>query len=173
MCARGRHAGRVARVIRLTSEESAAPGGAVPLDLEAARVAAGQFGVITHAQLVSCGLSRDRIAQRVKSAHLQRLWRGVYSFGHKELTREGRLIAAVLACGPGAVLSHGPAAHQWAMLLTAQANIDVTVATRAGRAKRKGIRLHCVRSLDPADVTELNGIPITTPARTLVDLNAV
>jgi very-short-patch-repair endonuclease len=163
----------VPQVIRLTSEESAAPRGAVRFDLEAAKVAAGQFGVITHAQLVSCGLSRGRIDQRVKAGYLQRLWRGVYSFGHQELTREGRLIAAVLACGPGAVLSHRSATHQWEMLLTAQTTIDVTVPTRAGRAKREGIRLHCVRRLDPADVTELKGIPITSPGRTLVDLNAV
>ena len=156
----------------MTSEEGAAPG-AVPLDREAARVASGQFGVITYAQLRACGLSRDRVEQRVKAGQLQRLWQGVYAFGHRELTREGRLIAAVLACGEGAVLSHRSAAQRWELLPTAQRNIDITVPTRAGRVKRPGIHLHCCRRLDPADLTTRGGIPVTTVARTLVDLNAV
>jgi len=153
----------------VTSEEGAAPG-AVPLDREAARVASGQFGVITYAQLRACGLSRDRVEQRVKAGQLQRLWQGVYAFGHRELTREGRLIAAVLACGEGAVLSHRSAAQRWELLPTAQTNIDITVPTRAGRANRPGIHLHCCRRLDPADLTTRGGIPVTTVARTLVDL---
>ena len=157
----------------MTSEENAPPAGAVPLDREAARVSARQCGVITYQQLIACGLSGNRVEQRVRSGQLQRLWRGVYAFGHKQLTREGRLIAAVLACGPGAVLSHRSAAAHWELLGTGQRRIDVTVPTRASRATRKGIRLHRSRRLDPADVTERNGIPITTVARTLVDLNAV
>jgi very-short-patch-repair endonuclease len=163
----------VPHLIRLTSEESAAPTGAVPSDLAAARLAARQFGVITYEQLLSCGLSPDRVDQRVRAGQLQRLWRGVYAFGHRELRREGHLVAAVLACGPGAVLSDRSAAHHWELLNTAQANTDVTLQTRAGRARRKGIRLHCVRRLDHVDVTIKDGIPITTVARTVVDLNAV
>jgi very-short-patch-repair endonuclease len=65
------------------------------------------------------------------------------------------------------------AAGRWGILATARASIDVTVATRAGRPKRRGIDLHCVRRLDERDVTELDGIPITTVARTLVDLCSV
>jgi very-short-patch-repair endonuclease len=144
----------------------------VPLDREAALVAARQFGVITYEQLLSCGLSRNRVEQRVRAGQLQRLWRGVYAFGHRELTREGRLIAAVLACGPDAVLSHRSAAAHWELLATAQELIDVTLPTAAGRTKRRGIRLHRSRRLDSADVTQHNRIPITTVARTLVDLNA-
>jgi very-short-patch-repair endonuclease len=143
------------------------------VDAAIARVAARQHGVVTVAQLRACGLGPGAIKRRVAAQRLQPLWRGVYSFGHRELTREGRLIAAVLACGPGARLSHKSAAQQWELLNTAQAHIDLTVATRGGRPKRRGIRLHCTRCLDPADVTELNGIPITTVARTLVDLEAV
>ena len=157
----------------MTSAKAAAPLGAAPLDRAAATVAAGQFGVVTHEQLRACGLSRHQILQRVKARQLQRLWRGVYAFGHRELTREGRRIAAVLACGDGAVLSHRSAARHWELLTTTQANIDVTAPTRAGRAKRPGIHLHCCRRLDPADLTAQGGIPITSVARTLVDLNAV
>jgi hypothetical protein len=89
------------------------------------------------------------------------------------LTREGRLLAAVLACGPGTALSHVSAAAFRELLNTAQATIDVTVSTRGGRCRRPGVRIHTTRHLDPRDVTEHNGIPITTVARTLVDLNAV
>jgi very-short-patch-repair endonuclease len=157
----------------MTSAKAAAPVGAAPLDRAAAAVAAGQFGVVTYEQLRACGLSRHQILQRVKAGQLQRLWQGVYAFGHRELTREGRLIAAVLACGEGAVLSHRSAAQRWELLPTAQRNIDITAPTRAGRAKRPGIHLHCCRRLDPADLTTRGGIPVTTVARTLVDLNAV
>ena len=143
------------------------------MDAAIARVASRQHGVVTVAQLRACGLGPGAIKHRVAARRLQKLWRGVYSFGHRELTREGRFIAAVLACGLGAVLSHRTAAALWELLGTAQEAIDVTVATRAGRQKRAGIRLHCVRRLDSQDVTELHGIPITTPARTLIDLNAV
>ena len=107
------------------------------------------------------------------AGQLQRLWRGVYAFGHRELRLEGRLLAAVFACGPGAVLSHRSVADQWGILATSRAAIDVTVATRGGRPRRPGIDLHCVRRLDERDITSLNGIPATTVARTLVDLCAV
>ena len=104
---------------------------------------------------------------------LQRLWRGVYAFGHSELRLEGRLLGAVLASGRGAVLSHRSAADHWGILRTNRAPIEVTVEARGTRAKRPGIDLHCVRSLDPRDLTVLRGIPVTTVARTLVDLCSV
>jgi very-short-patch-repair endonuclease len=136
-------------------------------------VAAGQHGVITLRQVEQCGLGPSAIQVRVAAGRLQRLWRGVYAFGHRELRAEGRLLAAVLACGPGAVLSHRSAADRWGILPTARAGIDVTVATRGGRTRRRGIDLHCVRRLDASDVTAVEGIPITTAARTLIDLCAV
>jgi predicted transcriptional regulator of viral defense system len=113
------------------------------------------------------------VEHRVVAGHLQRLWRGVYAFGHQELRREGRLIAAVFACGPGAALSYRSAAAHWEILQTSAEQVDVTVATRGTRAQRGGIRLHCSRRLDPEDVTERDGIRTTTVARTLVDLAAV
>jgi hypothetical protein len=78
-----------------------------------------------------------------------------------------------LACGPEAALSRRTAADHWGILRTSRGGIDVLVLARGTRARRPGIDLHCVRRLDPEDVTELNGIPVTTVARTLVDLCAV
>ena len=155
----------------MTGEEGATPVGAVRPDRAAALVAAQQFGVITFKQLRACGLSRHQVEQRVMAAQLDRIWRGVYTFGHRELTREGHLIAAVFACGAGAVLSHRGASSHWELIESSV--VDVTVASRGGRTKRGGFRVHCVRRLDPRDVTEHAGIPITTVARTLVDLSQV
>jgi very-short-patch-repair endonuclease len=70
------------------------------------------------------------------------------------------------------VLSHKSAAERWGMLRSDRVRIDVTVGVRGTRAKRPGIDIHCVRRLHPEDVTVLHGLPITTPARTLVDLCA-
>jgi very-short-patch-repair endonuclease len=153
--------------------KTAAPPGVAPPDRAAAAVAAHQYGVITLQQLEECGLGPGAVQRRVAAQRLQRLWRGVYAFGHRELRLEGRLLAAVLACGPGAALSHRSAADRWGILPTARAGIDVTVATRGGRVQRPRIDIHCVRHLDERDLTTLDGIPITTVARTLVDLCAV
>ena len=141
-------------------------------DRSAAAAAARQFGVVTYGQLEASGLGRGAIHARVRAGRLQRLWRGVYSFGHSELRLEGRLLGAVFACGEGAVLSHQSAAEQWGILRSNRVPIDVTVEVRGTRAKRPGIHLHCVRRLDPRAVTVRNRLPITTPARTLVDLAA-
>jgi very-short-patch-repair endonuclease len=142
-------------------------------DRTVAALAAGQFGVVTYKQLEACGLRRGGIQRRVEAGRLQRLWRGVYAFGHSELRLEGRLLGAVFASGPGAVLGRRSAADHWGILRTNRAAIEVTVAARGTRAKQRGIDLHCTRRLDPSDVTALKGIPITTVARTLVDLCAV
>ena len=98
------------------------------------------------------------------------VYRGVYAVGHRALRTEGRRLAAVLACGPGAVLSHRSAAAHWGLLATTQTRIDVT-APRS-REGVPGIRLHRSRSLDAQDTTSHEGIPITTLARTLLDLAA-
>ena len=81
-------------------------------------------------------------------------------------------MAAVLACGPGAALSHHSAGANFAIRPTARDRVDVTVPSR-GRRQRAGIHIHCVRRLDPADVTKHRGIPTTSVARTLLDLAEV
>jgi very-short-patch-repair endonuclease len=138
-----------------------------------ATIASRQCGVVTLAQLRACGLDLGAIKYRGRLGRLQRLWRGVYAFGHRELTHRGHLIAAVFACGPHAVVSHLTAAVEWELLAFGGSAIDVTVPSRGTRTKRPGIRLHCVRRLAPEDVTLKDGIPVTTPGRTLVDLNGV
>jgi len=97
------------------------------------------------------------------------LHRGVYAVGHRKLTQEGWWLAAVRAIGPDAVLSHVHAAALYDLRPAPGGRINVTVAG-PGRRQRKGIRVHNVRELSPADVATLKRIPVTTPARTLADL---
>jgi very-short-patch-repair endonuclease len=117
-------------------------------------------------------MNRTMVSRRLAARRLRRLHRGVYAWGHDRLRLEGTLLAAAFACGPGAVLSHRTAADRWGMLPTARADVDVTVEGKGGRARRRRIYLYVVRRLDPRDITEHEGLPITTPARTIVDLAA-
>jgi very-short-patch-repair endonuclease len=114
---------------------------------------------------------RDRgIADWIRAGRLHRLYRGVYAVGHDRLRLEGRWLAAVMACGPGAVLSHRDAAALWELRQSNSGVIDVTVPSRNGRIRRAGIRLHRSGRLAAAEVTVRHGIPVTTVARTLLDL---
>jgi hypothetical protein len=97
---------------------------------------------------------------------------GVYAVGHRKLTVHGRWMAALLACGPGAVLSHRVAAALLDLLYYGGTRIDLTVPVR-GRRSRPGIRVHSTAALHPDDVTTVNGIPVTSVSRTLVDLAAI
>lgn len=141
-----------------------------PPEAGIAHIAARQHGVITHRQLLEVGLSRAAISRRVSKGRLHRLHRGVYAVGHRGVSREGRWMAAVLACGEGAVLSHMSAAVLWALLRPENGPIDVSTAARGGRARRAGIRLHRCTTLKGGLVTERRSIPVTTPARTIEDL---
>jgi Protein of unknown function (DUF559)/AbiEi antitoxin C-terminal domain len=138
--------------------------------LRAVGVAEGQWGVVSRAQLLDVGVSPAAIATWRRRRRLHAVQRGVYALGHASLGREGRRLAAVLACGPGAVLSHRTAAAHWGLLHTDQTRIDVTAPR--GRHGAAGIRLHRSRSLDAQDTTRHQGIPVTTIARTLLDLAA-
>ena len=139
-------------------------------DAEIARRAAAQGGVVSHAQLRAAGLSPEAIKRRVWSGRLHALHRRVYAVGHEAVGREGRRWAAVLALGD-ACLSHGSAAAAWG-ITAAPAAIHVTVRGRAGLRSRDGIRVHRPRALPDDEVATLRGLPITTPARTLLDLAA-
>jgi very-short-patch-repair endonuclease len=135
-------------------------------------VAERQHGVVTLAQLVALGLSPAAVRARVKSGRLRRLHRGVYAVAGVPLGPHAHLMAAVLACDPGAVLSHQSAAALWGFRGSAATVIDVTVPTRAGR-RRQGIRVHRGDRLAKAEVTIVEGVPCTTVARTVVDLAGV
>jgi hypothetical protein len=141
-----------------------------PLDRALAELADRQWGVVSLAQLRALGIGARAVQQRAAAGRLHRIHRGVYAVGHRALRADGHRLAAVLACGPGAVLSHRSAAAHWELLATSQERIDVT-APRS-RQGVPGIRLHTSRSLDAQDTTKHEGIPITTVHRTLLDLAA-
>lgn len=138
-----------------------------------ASLAVRQHGVVTRCQLERIGLRSGAIGHRIDAGRLHRVHRGVYAVGHPLLMPEGRLMAAVLACGEGAVLSHRSAALLWDLRPSAATRVDVTIPSRAGRRPRAGIRIHRPRSLPDDEVTRHRGIPVTTVARTLLDFAAV
>jgi very-short-patch-repair endonuclease len=133
-------------------------------------VAARQKGVITIAQLLEAGLSHDAVAHRVKRGWLRRLHRGVYLVGPLEVPLS-RPMAATLAAGPGALLSHHPAAVLWGLRQPRDEPMHVTVVARDVRSVE--ISVHRIAYLHPHDATRNHGIPVTSPARTLLDLAAI
>jgi uncharacterized protein (DUF1697 family)/very-short-patch-repair endonuclease len=133
-------------------------------------VATAQHGVVTKRQLMDAGFSADAVNRRIGAGRLHPVHRGVYAVGHRVLGAQGRWLAAVLACGEGAALSHVSAAAAWGIRRTNAVLIDVTATGDKGR-KVRGLRIHRNR-LHLADTTLLDGIRITTPSRTLVDLAA-
>src|SRR3954452_8864375 len=139
-----------------------------PVDRIIARIARRQFGVIARRQLIRLGLSQDAIDRRVWSGRLHVVHQGVYAVGHPHIERRGRVRAATLAF-PDAVLSHRTAAEEWAMLRATATRPNVTSAARTLHG-RPGIVLHRVRSLAPELRTEVDGLPVTTVERTLLDL---
>ena len=153
-------------------------------DVAIASLAAAQHGVISAQQLYGLGLPASTMRHRVTSSRLHRIHRGVYAVGHSRLSDEGRWMAAVLACGRGAVLSHRSAAELWGIDRRArrlspgggtceQEPIDVTVPGTAGRKTHKAIALHRSSTLIASECTRRGGIPVTKPARTLADLRRV
>ena len=139
-------------------------------DLAIAKLADRQHGVVAVWQLLPLGVSRREIERRIESGRLHRVYRGVYAVGHPHLSREGQLMAAVLACGPQAVLSHWSAAEHWELLKTRRPLIAISVAGH--RNGHKGLQLHRLRALPPSERTRRGRIPITTVPRTLLDLAA-
>lgn len=141
-----------------------------PADRAIARVALAQHGVISLAGLEQLGLAAETARKRVVTGRLHRVHRGVLSIVPPELlARRGRFMAAVLACGAGAALSHRSASVLRDLGVRAGSWIDVTAPGSRGRS-RDGIRVHSAATLHARDVTLVDGIPTTTPARTLLDL---
>ena len=136
---------------------------------ELATLAAAQHGVVARRQLRSLGMSDRQIARAVEAARLHRVFRGVYALGHPRVSEFGRLQAATLACGEGAVISHRSAAALLGLLDKGPAVIDVIAPGSRGRGI-DGIRFHCVRPPRLDEVGTVHGIPCTSPTRTLVDL---
>ncbi len=132
------------------------------VDAAVAALAEGQYGVVSRVQLLELGVTRRGVEHRLAVRRLHSLHRGVYAVGHRVLTVKGRWMAAVLAGGPGAVLSHRSAAALWDLRPTPGGRIEVTVPL--GRRGRPGLRFH--RTELPEDErTTHERIPVTTVAR--------
>jgi hypothetical protein len=140
-----------------------------PLDLALADLARRQYGVVARRQLVALGFGRRGIDRRLKGGRLHLLHRGVYAVGHTSLTQRGLWMAAVLALGPEALLSHRPGGALWSVV-GARGPIEVTVPGPSGRRRRGSILVHTSTCLEPADVAVHAGIPVTALPRTLLDL---
>jgi very-short-patch-repair endonuclease len=140
----------------------------VCVDRVAASLCGRQHGVIARWQLLDVGMSRDAIQHRLNLGRLHLLYRGVYAVGHKPVNRESRWMAAVLACGPRAALSHRTAAANLG-LRRRYDTLEVTVP--ADRA-RPGITVY-TSSLPVDEVRSVNGIPTTCLPGTLLDLASV
>jgi Transcriptional regulator, AbiEi antitoxin/Protein of unknown function (DUF559) len=137
---------------------------------ELAREQNGVFGL---QQLRELGLTPRAVHSRLETGRLHRIHQAVYSLVPRELLkREGLYMAAVLACGPGAVLSHRSAAVVHGLRDYGYTRVEVTIPGRSGRAHDR-IFVHRSTTLTQADVTVVNNIPVTTVARTLLDLGEV
>ena len=144
----------------------------LPRDAAIGALAERQHGVVGLQQLERFGLGKAAVAKRARDGRLYRIHRGVYAVGHPRLTVRGRWMAATMACGRSAALSHRSAAALWGILERRGRAAEVTVPSPGARARR-GIDVHRSRTLTPTDVTVEDAIPCTTVARTLVDLGDV
>jgi very-short-patch-repair endonuclease len=138
-----------------------------PKDAQTAarRLAKRQHWVITRGQLLALGFTSDAIKHRIEIGRLHPTWRGVYAVGRSELTQEGLFMAAVLACGDGAVLSHRSAAALW-RLVKFRRPFEVSVPY-ARTPRRGGIKVHRRAT---TDATHHHRIPVTSPTQTLLDI---
>jgi len=140
-------------------------------DVAVAVIAGQQHGVVTIAQLRAAGLGRHAVDFRVERGWLHRVHHGVYAVGHPPVSREGRYMAAVLALGSGAVLSHASAAALWGLLppKKAEGPVHVSLPSPNGRRRRSGIRVHRT-TFAPGELTRRADIPVTNPSRTILDI---
>jgi very-short-patch-repair endonuclease len=125
-----------------------------------------QHGVISRGQLLALGFSTHAIDHRIETGRLHPVYAGVYAVGRKELSRLGAFIAAVLACGEAAALSHASAAELWKIRPRTSGDIEVSVAS-SKRVRRPGITVHRRATIE---TTRHHAIPVTTPICTLVDI---
>lgn len=147
------------------------PQGDTPPDVRVAAIAGDQCGIVSVRQLNACGLSSAAIGRRVRRGHLHRVHRGVYAVGHDALTDRAAFVAAVLACGDRAVLSHRAAAAFWGFLRADERLPEVTVTGAARRVR--GVRVRRSGTLARRDVVRRHGILVSAPARTVLDLATV
>jgi very-short-patch-repair endonuclease/predicted transcriptional regulator of viral defense system len=143
-----------------------------PIDVRIRDLAERQHSVVSLPQLQFLGLSARAVRDRVAAGRLTRIHRGVYAVGHGRLTLRGHWMAAVLAYGQDAVLSHRSAAALHGIRPDNRPKSDVTVPGRSARSRSR-IDVHASTTLTAADVTTIDAIPCTSLARTLLDLAEV
>jgi hypothetical protein len=136
---------------------------------EAWRLVRAQHGVLTHGDLSGLGFAAEAIEHRIATGRLHPVARGVYAVGRPDLTPKGRWMAAVLACGDDAVLSHRSAAELWGFGHEEGRRVDVTIRRRS-RLERAGIKVRCRPSLGGQSLVVRFGIPVTHPVQTLIDI---
>lgn len=142
-----------------------------PSHLPLADLAERQHGIVSIRQLEALGYSRAAATRATRSGRLHRLHRGVYAVGHRSISWQGHCLAAVLACAPGAVAGHISAAWLWGLLRSRPGGaFHVTASTR--RHAKKGIHLHYAPLADD-DHARVEGIPVTSVPRTLLDLAVI
>jgi putative AbiEi antitoxin of type IV toxin-antitoxin system len=140
---------------------------AARIDKAIAALARKQHGYIKRSQLLELGLTARAIDYRIQVGQLIPVYAGFYAVGHIPLGQEARAHAAVLACGDGAVLSHGAAAALWKYVKHWPRHSEV-IATWDRR--RQGITVHRAKTLTRRDITRQLGVPVTSPARTVFDM---
>jgi very-short-patch-repair endonuclease len=133
-----------------------------------AAIAGSQVGLITVVQLRDVGIANSTISEAVARGRLHPVFHGVYCVGHRYLTVHARLLAATLACGEGSVVSHGTAAWLLGLRSWRPREVDVIAAVEAGR-KIAGVRRRFVPPPVGGEVWRRNEVPVTSPARTIVD----
>lgn len=141
-------------------------------DLLVAQVADDAWAILTSAELQACGLTRNGIARRRRDGHLHLLHRGVYAVGHPTPPWQGRLLAAVKACGPGAVASRFSAAALAGFLDYEEDRAPEVLVVGQGPRRHRGIRCRRTASLHPKDRARTQNVPVTSVPRTLLDLAA-
>ena len=134
-----------------------------------ARSRGRQAGIVTRAQLLAAGVSHSAIGRAFRAGELHRIHRGVYAAVAPELlTEEGHLVAALLAAGDGALLSHGTAAWRWRIIPAPPSVIEL--ALPRDHVEMEGVTVFVSRHLRPGDSTHNGRFPTTTVPRTLLDL---
>jgi hypothetical protein len=136
---------------------------------QAWELAGRQHGIVARRQLLALGFNSREIEHRIARGRLHVVMRGVYAVGWPRLTRERRWMAAVLACGNGAMLSHRSAAALWGIGVEKPGVVEVSV-TRRCELRRPGLRVRGRPSLRAEEVTSIDGIPVTSIVQTLIDL---
>ena len=139
-------------------------------DRTAAVIAERQLGLITIGQLQAVGLHKDAITTRCRRRSLTRIHSGVYLLGGPPPVPGARELAAILALGHSAVVSHRSAAAMWG-LAAVEATVEVTIVGGSARSRDR-VKVHRAGGLDPLDRATRHGIPLTGPARTLIDFAA-